>query len=237
MVINVADFMIDISVESEHLAVFELSRSDVVKILEKGVKEASFKQEGEKIVAKLKTVNEKSVNKLYQVKEKIKATMIAGIKGIEQVLPVKRRDEFLIITAGTNLARVLELDFVDPSRTNSNDINEVAAVLGIEAARKAIMVETLKVTEAQGIDIDIRHIMLVADTMCASGEVKGISRYGVIIKKASVLARASFETPMKHLIYAALTGEVDHLTSVVENVMLNQPVPIGTGLPELRAKK
>jgi len=99
------------------------------------------------------------------------------------------------------------------------------------------MNEVLKVTEAQGIDIDIRHIMLVSDTMCASGEVKGISRYGVISKKSSVLARASFETPMKHLIEAALTGEVDHLTSVVENVMLNQPVPIGTGLPELRAKK
>jgi len=78
--------------------------------------------------------------------------------------------------------------------------------------------------------------MLVADIMCANGEVKGITRYGVVSEKASVLARASFETPIKHLINAALEGEVDNLTSVVENVIINQPVPIGTGLPGLVTK-
>ena len=78
--------------------------------------------------------------------------------------------------------------------------------------------------------------MLVADTMCVSGKVKGITRYGVISEKSSVLAKASFETPIKHIINAALVGEEDHLTSVIENVMLNQPVPIGTGLPKLVTK-
>jgi DNA-directed RNA polymerase subunit A" len=72
--------------------------------------------------------------------------------------------------------------------------------------------------------------------MCVSGDVKGITRYGVVSEKASVLARASFETPIKHIINAALTGEVDELNSVVENVMLNQPVPVGTGLPGLITK-
>ena len=72
--------------------------------------------------------------------------------------------------------------------------------------------------------------------MCVSGEVRGITRYGVVREKASVLARASFETPLKHLINAALEGEIDNLTSVVENVMINQPVPIGTGLPGLITK-
>ena len=78
--------------------------------------------------------------------------------------------------------------------------------------------------------------MLVADLMVANGTVKGITRYGVVSEKASVLARASFETPLKHLFNAALEGEVDNLTSVVENVMINQPVPIGTGLPGLVTK-
>ena len=78
--------------------------------------------------------------------------------------------------------------------------------------------------------------MLVSDTMCISGQVKGITRYGVVSKKSSVLARASFETPIKHIINAALIGETDKLTSVVENVMLNQPVPVGTGLPGLITK-
>ena len=78
--------------------------------------------------------------------------------------------------------------------------------------------------------------MLVADIMCASGDVRGITRYGVVSEKASVLARASFETPVKHIINASLAGEVDKLTSVVENVMINQPVPLGTGLPGLIVK-
>jgi len=78
--------------------------------------------------------------------------------------------------------------------------------------------------------------MLIADTMTFNGKIKGISRYGVISEKASVLARASFETPIKHIINASLVGEEDELNSVIENVMLNQPVPIGTGLPGLTMK-
>jgi DNA-directed RNA polymerase subunit A" len=75
--------------------------------------------------------------------------------------------------------------------------------------------------------------MLVADLMSMSGEVKGITRHGITSQKTSVLARASFEIPLKHLIDASIVGETDKLTSVVENVMINQPVPVGTGLPGL----
>ena len=79
--------------------------------------------------------------------------------------------------------------------------------------------------------------MLVADTMCVNGSLKGITRYGVVSEKSSVLARASFETPIKHIINAALVGEVDNLDSVVENVMINQPIPIAKGLPSLSVKQ
>ena len=78
--------------------------------------------------------------------------------------------------------------------------------------------------------------MLVADTMCASGEVMGITRYGVVNKKSSVLAKASFETPITHFIKAALYNEKESLDSVVENVMINQPVPSGTSLTKLKIK-
>jgi len=73
--------------------------------------------------------------------------------------------------------------------------------------------------------------------MCSSGSIKGITRYGVVSEKSSVLARASFETPIRHVINAALIGEIDELNSVVENVMLNQAVPVGTGLPSLKTRK
>ncbi|HLC84213.1 MAG TPA: DNA-directed RNA polymerase subunit A'', partial [Candidatus Nanoarchaeia archaeon] len=125
----------------------------------------------------------------------------------------------------------------DGSRTTTNDIHEISQVLGIEAARQAIINEVYNVIETQGLSVDIRHIMLVSDTMCQTGKVKGITRYGVVSEKASVLARASFETPIKHIINAAVSGEVDNLNSVVENVMINQPVPVGTGIIGLTATK
>jgi DNA-directed RNA polymerase subunit A" len=178
-------------------------------------------------------LKEESLNEVYKAKEKLKEVHVKGIKNISQVLPVKRGDEFIIITAGSNLKEVLQLDEVDTFRTTTNNLFEIEEVFGIEAVRQAIVDEMFKVIENQGLNVDVRHIMLVADTMCVSGFVKGVTRYGIVSEKASVLARASFETPIKHIINAALIGEVDNLNSVVENVMLNQAVPVGTGLPSL----
>ena len=78
--------------------------------------------------------------------------------------------------------------------------------------------------------------MLVADTMTSSGNVKGITRMGIISDISSVLARASFETPVKHFVNATKTGKKDRLASVIENIIMNQPVPVGTGLPGLLVK-
>ncbi len=235
---NIVDLKIELKLDSEKLKELELTGAIVSKAVEKGLSsEASVKYDAGVITLKLKgKEEEKGLNALYRLKEKAKDVYIKGIKGVTQILPVKRKDEFIIITAGSNLKKVFELDFVDTERTSTNDIYEISEVLGVEAARQAIMDEVFKVIETQGLNVDIRHIMLVADTMTVSGEIKGITRYGVVSEKASVLARASFETPIKHVINAALKGEVDMLNSVVENVMLNQAVPVGTGLPGLITK-
>jgi DNA-directed RNA polymerase subunit A" len=238
--INIVDMKIEIKLNVQKMQDIGVTPTAICKAMEKDIGKAGTVKQGEGVVeVKLKGKDEKNLNELYKMKEDLKGIHISGIKGITQVLPVKRHEEFIIITAGTNLKKILELDFVDPTRTVSNDIYEIAEVFGIEAARQAIIDEVFKVIEAQGLTVDIRHIMLVSDTMCVSGGVKGITRYGVVSEKASVLARASFETPIKHIINAALTGEVDELDSVVENIMLNQPVPVGTGLPGLitRVKK
>lgn len=237
-VVNVAELRVELELDEARIAGMQITPAVVVKALEKSLaREASVKADGNTILMKLKgKEDERSLNNLYRVKEKSKKVFLKGLKGVTQVLPVKRQDEFIIITAGTNLKKVLDLDFVDPSRTISNDIHEIRDVLGIEAARQSIIDEVFKVIESQGLNVDIRHIMLVADTMCAGGVIKGITRYGVVSEKASVLARASFETPIKHVINAAVRGERDELNSVVENVMLNQAVPVGTGLPGLVTK-
>lgn len=236
-VMNIVDLKIELRINKSKLQETGFTLGSLAKIVDKAIgKAGSVKQAGEGLEVSLKGKEEKDLNKLYKLKEDLKNAQVSGIKGISQVLPVKRKDEFIIMTSGTNLKKVLELEFVDSERTVSNDIFEIAKVFGIEAARQAIIDEILSVVEAQGLNIDIRHIMLIADTMCFSGEIKGITRYGVVSEKASVLARASFETPDTHIINASLAGEVDELNSVVENVMLNQPVPVGTGLPGLVTK-
>lgn len=185
----------------------------------------------------IKPGKDKTIDDLYKTREKVKGVFVHGVKGITQVLPVKRDGEFVIQTAGTNLKDVLKLEYVDPSRTYSNDLYETQDILGIEATRKLIIDETMEVLNSQGLNIDVRHIMLVADTMTMGGEIQGINRTGIVREKASVLARASFETPFKHIINASLVGETDNLNSVVENVMINQPVPLGTGTARLMTKR
>jgi DNA-directed RNA polymerase subunit A" len=233
--LNIFEQKLAIKLNAESLADKDLDVKDVIKLIKAKAKLFNFENKDETIFLTAKSKTE-DLKDLYAIKEKLKSVKIKGSKGINQVLPVKRGEEYIILTSGTNLKDVLKMDLVDVTRTSSNDIHEIRAVLGIEAARQAVINEVYKVVESQGLNINIRHVMLVADLMCISGEVRGITRYGVVREKASVLARASFETPLKHLINAALEGEVDNLTSVVENVMINQPVPIGTGLPGLITK-
>ena len=77
------------------------------------------------------------------------------------------------------------------------------------------------------------HLKLIADAMTSSGVVKGVTRMGIISEKASILARATFETPDKQFVNATIQGGRDELKSVIENILLNQAIPVGTGLPGL----
>jgi len=180
--------------------------------------------------------SEYSFREIYKLKEKLKSTIVSGIKNIRQVLIVKRNEDFIVMTLGTNLESILELKEVDKKRTISNDLYEVANIFGIEAARQLIINEIQEVLNVQGLDIDERHLKLVADTMTNPGEVKGVTRIGIIAQKSSILARATFETPIKQFVNASIKGSREKLLSVIENIILNQPVPIGTGLPGLLVK-
>jgi len=236
--LNVVESSLEVSLDKEALEELSIQPKFVKTVLEKRL-HGNFKCElDEKSNIITITLGEKSkdLKALYRLKESIKSVYVRGVKGITQVLPIKKGEEFIIVTAGSNFKAVLKKEYVDPQRTRTNDIFQIEEVLGIEAARAAIVEEAYGVIQEQGLNVDIRHLMLVADTMCVNGVVKGITRYGIIREKTSVLARASFETPLRHIFNAAKIGEEDVLNSVVENVMINQPVPVGTGLPGLVTK-
>ncbi|HPW74074.1 MAG: DNA-directed RNA polymerase subunit A'' [Methanothrix sp.] len=180
---------------------------------------------------------EASYRELLQLVEKIKKISLKGVEGIKRVVIRKEGDEYILYTEGSSLKKIMQFEGVDPTRIKTNNINEIGEVLGIEAARNAIINEATDTLREQGLSVDVRHIMLVADIMTVDGELKQIGRHGVSGEKASVLARAAFEVTVNHILDAAIRGDVDDLKGVTENVIVGQPIQLGTGDVKLVASK
>ncbi|AHC51069.1 DNA-directed RNA polymerase subunit A'' [Sulfolobus acidocaldarius SUSAZ] len=177
-----------------------------------------------------------SIMALFKMREKILNTKIKGVKGIKRAIVQKKGDEYVIITDGSNLEGIMNVTGVDINKIQTNNIHEVEEVLGIEAARELISREIKKVLEEQGLDVDMRHIVLVSDIMTRTGDIRQIGRHGVTGEKSSVLARAAFEVTVKHLLDAAARGEREEFKGVIENIIIGQPIRLGTGIVELTMK-
>ncbi|MEE8198091.1 MAG: DNA-directed RNA polymerase subunit A'' [Thermoplasmata archaeon] len=190
-------------------------------------------KKGRKVKAYIMDSDQVSYKRLQKNLETVKTSKIKGIDGVKRAIIRRLGDEYVIYTEGSNLAAALDLPYVDQVRTNSNNITEIFEVLGVEAARNAIVREAASTLAEQGLTVDIRHIMLVSDMMTNGGDVKAIGRHGISGRKSSVLARAAFEITSHHLLHAAVTGEVDYLDGVAENVIVGQPVTLGTGAVNL----
>ncbi len=184
------------------------------------------------------SLDDPSYKKLLDVNEKLKELKVKGIDSIKRVIIRREPNEgYVIYSEGSNLKKVLEVEGVDPYRTTTNDIQAVGRVLGIEAARNMIIQEAHNTLSEQGLNVDLRHIMTVADIMTAAGSIKAIGRHGVSKEKESVLSRAAFEITVSHLLKASRRGEIDQLGGVAENIIIGQPVNLGTGSVELIMKR
>lgn len=202
----------------------------VSKVVRDMFKDFNVKIKGDKIVVTSKT--EIDIKSLQKIKEKILNLQVGGITGISNAV-VRKEEDWIINTIGSNLESVLALKEVEDKRTITNNIHETAKVLGVEAARNMIISEALKTMQEQALDIDVRYVMLVGDIMTFSGSVDSIGRYGVAGNKTSILARAAFEETIKHLVRASIRNEVDTLQGIFENIMIGQVAPSGTGMFDL----
>jgi DNA-directed RNA polymerase subunit A" len=234
--IDVADLEIDIP--NMNIMIIPLPDKLKRKYVEMDQLENILQKELKQEVAREKDIftvvtKENSYKSLQTMLDFIRDIKIKGIKGIERAILREESEGYVIYTEGSNLADVLKLEGVDSSRTMTNGIVEIFEVLGIEAARNSIIWEASKTLEEQGLTVDIRHIMLVADVMTVEGEVKAIGRHGISGRKSSVLARAAFEITSTHLLQAGIIGEVDNLAGVAENIIVGQPVTLGTGAVNL----
>jgi len=170
---------------------------------------------------------------LFTLRNKILNMKLKGIPGISRVTVVKEGEEWFIQTAGSNLGKVVAVKGVDPTRVVTNNVHEVAQVLGIEAARATLVREVMSTLDEQGLEVDIRHVFLVADLMTSKGYIQQIGRHGIAGAKSSVLARAAFEITVPTLAEAAVKGEAEELKGVTENVIVGLPIPVGTGMIDL----
>ncbi|RLE94980.1 MAG: DNA-directed RNA polymerase subunit A'' [Thermoprotei archaeon] len=232
--IDYLEFAIIIDLDEEMMADRDVDIKTVAKALEK-IKgkggEVEVDEINKRIIFRPPVTDYVKLRKMF---ERVRGLRLKGVKGIKRVIVRKEKDEYVLIAEGSNLAAVLAIDGVDYTRTVTNNIHEIAEVLGIEAARQAIIREMMDVLEEQGLEVDIRHIMLVADIMTSTGRVRQIGRHGASGEKASVLARAAFEVTVKHLLEAAARGEVDKLRGVAENVIVGSDlIPVGSGMVEL----
>jgi len=211
----------------------ELTPSNAASVI-KGALKVDALIDGYKLRIKPMT---QSLSELRRLAAKVRALPRHGVKGISRVVVKMEGDEYVVYTEGSNFSEILTMPEVDHTRTVTNNIHEIEDVLGVEAARNAIINEAVETLDEQGLDVDIRHIMLVADMMTTLGTMKQVGRHGVSGEKTSVLARASFEITTKHLFDASIHGESDRLDGIIENIIAGQPIPLGTGSVELTMRR
>ncbi|ANF22995.1 DNA-directed RNA polymerase subunit A'' [Thermococcus piezophilus] len=231
MSIDILNFEFIIEIDPERLEKSGLDMEKIQRKLESSFKSAEFEVDGYTLIMRPKKVTK--LSDLRRLSEKVKKHRLKGLSGVGKTIIRKEGNEYVIYTEGSNFKQILKVPGVDPTRTRTNNIHEIAEVLGIEAARNAIIEEIVNTMRDQGLEVDVRHIMLVADMMTLDGVILPIGRHGIVGEKASVLARAAFEITTQHLFEAAERGEVDPLNGVVENVLIGQPVPVGTGIVRL----
>jgi DNA-directed RNA polymerase II subunit RPB1 len=167
--------------------------------------------------------------------------VLRGVKGLSKVLLRKitdsvikidstytKKETWVLDTTGTNLITALSLDYIDVTRTVSNDIQEIYSVLGIEAARVAIFNELSEVLEFDNTYINYHHLIMLADRMTASAKMVSIFRHGINNDDIGPIAKASFEETPEMFLKAARHAELDEMRGVSANVMCGQEGYFGT---------
>ena len=167
--------------------------------------------------------------------------VLRGIKGINKVTvrkivdnvveengEYKKQDIWVLDTVGTNLIDVLGIDYIDTTKTVSNDIVEIYNVLGIEAARQTIYNELVEVVEFDGTYINYHNYSVLVDRMSFTSKLISIFRHGINNDNIGPIAKASFEETPEMFLRAARHGELDQMRGVSANVMCGQEGMFGT---------
>ena len=179
--------------------------------------------------------------------ELLDVVQLCGISGIDKVYTREEKNgkvythgsgfteraEWILETDGSNLLEVLSHPDVDYTRTISNDVCEIADVLGIEACRGSILKEIQTILSSYGLYVNYRHLAILVDAMTSRGHLMSITRNGINRVDHGVWQRATFEETVEILFDAAAMAESNTLKGVSENILMGQQCPFGTGMFDL----
>ncbi|KIK67830.1 hypothetical protein GYMLUDRAFT_1014032 [Collybiopsis luxurians FD-317 M1] len=174
-----------------------------------------------------------------------RATVIREIPGITDCFQTKeegKKGEQSVVkltTNGSNFRGLWEFmadaeeTIIEDNDVYSNDIYAILKTYGVEMAREAILREMGGVFGIYKIQVDRRHLELIADYMTFEGGYKPFNRKG-ISTNSSPLLKASYETTAAFLSDATLHGDFDDLSTPSGNIVLGRPNQTGTGVFDVR---
>jgi DNA-directed RNA polymerase subunit A" len=160
----------------------------------------------------------------------LKSVPVSGIFGIEDCYysQIKKTDEWMIDTKGSNYKELITQPYVDFKKTKSNNVWDMMEILGIECAHNFLVEEFSKV-----ITVNKRHLNILLDSMTFQGKIMSVSRYGIDRKQVGPLAKACFEQPVENFLISATKGEIDDIVGVTASITLGKLSRIGTGSIDL----
>ena len=214
----------------------ELTQKNIISKISDNFANIEMSQQGNDVTIKHK--GKRDIKSSRRTFVHIRELTVLGVPRIRRAF-IQQEDNgtFYIETLGSNLAGAIAISGVDKERAYSNDPFEVRSVFGIEAARNTIINEMARVFETEGIHVGYRHLMLCADAMTFTGNIKGVVRSGIVATKDSIFARATYEETIKHFVNATVYGESDPLKGITENVLIGKQITVGTGRVKLSVKK
>jgi len=182
-------------------------------------------------------VDSKKLDLVNIIRKSAARGVLMEVKNIKKAFVIEKDGgKFALQTDGINIEEVHRYDkLLDLNRLNINSIHDMANFYGIEAANKTIVQEVKNVFGVYGIDVDVRHLNLIADYMTIDGTCKPFNRFG-ISNNPSPLQQITFETAIPFLTAAILEGKEDSLSSPSSQIVTGKHVGVGTGSVHLQYK-
>ncbi|MDA7839109.1 hypothetical protein N9A45_02125, partial [bacterium] len=166
----------------------------------------------------------------FQYAKQVLDSTVKGSPDIPEVNIRVENNSFVVDTQGVDLRHIQGLSGIDFNKIQCNDIFEIRAKYGIEAARNALLKEMHAVLSFDGSYVNMRHYMTIVDWMTWRGDITALTRHGVkkMMESSTPLKRATFEQPVEIFHNAAFKGLHDELKGVSEQLLVGKEPRCGS---------